>query len=71
MYLHDEGSLGGWAAVVTPAVHEHGLQVLVVSDASHHLQQGPGVLWPEPVVSRIVTFDQMLHIHSFPMTVQV
>ena len=43
-HLHDEGCLGGRTAVVAPAVHEHGLQVLVVCDAGDHLEQGPRVL---------------------------
>ena len=49
--LHDECCLGGRAAVVAPTVHEHGLQILVVRDAGHHLEQRPdkgqyGEYWP-------------------------
>ena len=47
--LHHERRLGGRTAEVAPAVHKHGLQVLVAGQVRHHVQQGPGVLWLEQV----------------------
>ena len=47
--LHCEVAFGRRGAVVAPAVHQHGLQVLVACQALHQLEGAYRVLWPEDV----------------------